>query len=152
MLVPLQQAVDTHHKRILRGRTELLTLLDRRIQVLHQHTDTARVVLTRFGRHRDTDQQCRDRLGLVLQLILLLLTWIPQQSLDQRRVIQLHDALIQLHLVHPGTVHEQLLTVNGLLNHHLTADHVHTALRLQLILIVECHRIRIQRVLGKAVS
>ena len=126
-------------------------MLNSPIQVLHQHPNTAREVLTRFSRHRYADQQCRDRLGLVLQFILCFLTRIPDQSLDQTRVIQLHDALIQLHLIHPGAVLEQLLTVDGLLNHHLPADHVHTALRLQLVLIMQCHRVRIQRVLGEAI-
>ncbi len=38
-------------------------------------------------------------------------------TLDQARVIQLHDALVQLHLIHPGRIHKQLLTIYRLLHH-----------------------------------
>ena len=129
----------------------MLPLLNRPIQVLHQHPDPTRIILTRLGRHRNTNQERRDRLGLVLQLVRRLLARIPEQPLHKARVIQFHDALVQLHLIHPRAVHEQLLPVDGLLNHHLPAHHVHATLRLQLVLIVQRNRVRLQRVLREAV-
>ena len=148
----MQERVEAGHERVLAQRIQLLTLLHRTIQVLHQHTNTARIILPRLRRHRDAHQQSRDRLRLVLKLILRLLARIPEQSLDQTRVIQLHDALVQLHLIHPGRVHEQLLPIDGLLNHHLTAHHVHATLRFKLILVMERDRIRIERVLREPIA